>query len=136
MIKKLPLGVSGFADVRRYPGYLYVDKTQLLADLFPRHGLEKRHLFLAQPRRFGKTLRVSTREALCQGRQKLFAGPWIGQAGHWDGERNRSRSTVCSSMSRRCHSGVSRLGFGTVRCQWTREPVPLDILASGTTTGD
>ncbi len=103
MIKKLPLGVSGFADVRRYPGYLYVDKTRLLAALFPAHGLEKRHLCLARPRRFGKTLLVSTLEALFQGRRKLFTDMWIGQAGHWDWERNRHAVLRLSLALRNLH---------------------------------
>ncbi len=89
MLKRLPLGVSGFADIRRFPGYLYIDKTRHLTELFPAHGLEKRHLFLARPRRFGKTLLVSTLEALFQGRQDLFAGTWIGQGDHWDWKCNR-----------------------------------------------
>ena len=103
MIKKLPLGVSGFADVRRYPGYLYVDKTRFLADLFPMHGLEKRHLFLARPWRFGKTLLVSTLEALFQGRQELFANTWIGQEDHWDWERNQHAVLRLSLALRNIH---------------------------------
>ncbi len=89
MIKRLPLGVSGFAGIRRFPGYLYIDKTRHLTELFPAHGREKRHLLLARPRRFGKTLLVSTLEALFQGRQDLFADTWIGQEDRWDWECNR-----------------------------------------------
>ncbi len=107
-MKKLPLGVSGFADIRRFPGYLYVDKTRHLADLFPAHGLEKRHLFLARPRRFGKTLLVSTLEALFQGRRELFADTWIGQADHWDWERNRHAVLRLSLALRNIHE-VGRL---------------------------
>ncbi len=62
-----------------------MDKTRILADLF-RPFATLSHLFLARPRRFGKTLLISTVEALFQGRRDLFQDTWIGQAGRWDWE--------------------------------------------------
>ncbi len=89
MVKTLPLGVSEFPVLRRNPGYLYIDKTQYLASLFPPHGFDNAHLFLARPRRFGKTLLVSTMEALFQGKRTLFTDTWIGREGNWNWNRNR-----------------------------------------------
>ncbi len=84
MIPQLPFGVSRFADIQAAPDVLYVDKTRLLALLFAqRHSP---HLFLTRPRRFGKTLLLSTVEALFQGRRDLFVDTWIGQSERWDWE--------------------------------------------------
>ncbi len=50
-------------------------------------------MFLARPQRFGKTLLLSTVEALFQGRRDLFADTWIGQEDRWDWEgSHRSRA--------------------------------------------
>ncbi len=85
MIPQLPFGPSSFFDIQAAPDILYVDKTRLLAPWFAqRHSP---HLFLARPRRFGKSLLLSTVEALFQGRRDLFVDTWIGKEGHWDWER-------------------------------------------------
>ena len=52
-------------------GYLYVDKTAYLHSFVRQEG---NMCFLSRPRRFGKTLTVSTLEAVFQGRRKLFKG--------------------------------------------------------------
>ncbi len=84
MIPQLPFGPSSFFDIQVAPDVLYVDKTRLLAPWFgQRHSP---HLFLARPRRFGKSLLLSTVEALFQGRRDLFADTWIGQEDRWDWE--------------------------------------------------
>ena len=85
MIPQLPFDQADFATLVQGPQYIYVDKTRILADLF-RPLATLSHLFLARPRRFGKTLLLSTVEALFQGRQNLFRDTWIGQTGHWDWE--------------------------------------------------
>ena len=52
-------------------GYLYVDKTEQLWQLMePGKGI----YFLSRPRRFGKSLTISTLKAAFQGKQKLFEG--------------------------------------------------------------
>ena len=52
-------------------GYVYVDKTARLYDLIrPPYGV----YFLSRPRRFGKSLTISTLEAIFQGRRELFRG--------------------------------------------------------------
>ena len=50
---------------------MYVDKTAYLHSLVRQEG---NMCFLTRPRRFGKTLTVSTLEAVFQGRRKLFKG--------------------------------------------------------------
>lgn len=74
--------ISDFAQLRGVPGNVYIDKTREIARLADPG--QPSTLFLSRPRRFGKTLLVSTLEALFQGRQDLFAGTWLGQPDHWD----------------------------------------------------
>lgn len=58
-------------------GFLYVDKTRYLYDLVhPGTGI----YFLARPRRFGKSLMISTLEEIFQGKRELFKGLWIDQS--------------------------------------------------------
>ena len=76
-MKKLPIGLQDFARLRK-EDYLYVDKTELLYQLAT-GGV---YYFLSRPRRFGKSLLVSTLSELFQGNQTLFEGLWIHD--HWD----------------------------------------------------
>ena len=77
MRKNLPLGLQDFRGVIE-GGYMYVDKTAYLYS-FARGG---KYFFLARPRRFGKSLTISTLYELYRGSRELFAGTWI--ADHWD----------------------------------------------------
>ena len=61
---------GSFENLRR-GGYVYVDKTAYLHSLVRQEG---NMFFLSRPRRFGKTLTVSTLEAIFQGRRELFKG--------------------------------------------------------------
>nr|VFJ68587.1 MAG: Predicted AAA-ATPase [Candidatus Kentron sp. DK] len=74
-LKKLPLGIQDF-DKLIQGGYLYVDKTESIHRMVTGSSAQ----FLSRPRRFGKSLLVSTLEAIFQGRRKLFEGLWIGQS--------------------------------------------------------
>ncbi|MDO5424550.1 MAG: AAA family ATPase [Eubacteriales bacterium] len=53
---KLPIGRSGFADIRKN-GFYYIDKTGLLEDMLNNVG--KQVTLITRPRRFGKTLSMS-----------------------------------------------------------------------------
>lgn len=76
----LPVAQSVFRKLRQ-DGYLYVDKTKYLYELITSG---KQYYFLSRPRRFGKSLMVSTLQELLSGEQKLFSGLWIaGQNYHW-----------------------------------------------------
>ena len=65
-----PIGIQDFENIRR-DGYVYVDKTELIHKLS--HGSGK-YIFLSRPRRFGKSLLVSTMEAYFSGKKELFDG--------------------------------------------------------------
>jgi hypothetical protein len=76
----LPLGLSDFATLREAgANYLYVDKTRQLATLLA----AGKYLFLARPRRFGKSLLCSTMHCLYEGRRDLFAGLAIEREWDW-----------------------------------------------------
>ena len=66
---KLPAGLPTFEEIRT-EGYIYVDKTKHLIDLISTGKI----YFLARPRRFGKSLTVSTLYALFSGKKDLFKG--------------------------------------------------------------
>ena len=73
MKKFLPVDVSDFRTLIA-GNYVYVDKTRMIYDLFKGGG---RLFFLARPRRFGKTLLISTLAELFAGNRELFKGLWI-----------------------------------------------------------
>lgn len=68
-IRKLPVGVQDFESLRR-EGYLYIDKTEYIYKLVT---LGKPY-FLSRPRRFGKSLLLSTLKAYWEGKRELFEG--------------------------------------------------------------
>ena len=76
---KLPIGIQDFESLRK-DGYLYIDKTELVYRL----ASEGRYYFLSRPRRFGKSLLISTIKALFQGKRELFKGLAIDQKEDWD----------------------------------------------------
>ena len=64
-----PIGIQNFEKLRR-GGFAYVDKTDLIYQIVRTGG----YYFLGRPRRFGKSLLVSTMEAYFQGKRELFQG--------------------------------------------------------------
>lgn len=66
---KYPIGIQDFEDLQRN-GYAYVDKTNFVYKLAD----EGKYYFLNRPRRFGKSLFLSTLEAYFQGKKELFEG--------------------------------------------------------------
>ena len=67
---RYPVGIQTFEKIRE-DGYLYVDKTRYIYDLA--HGSGSTY-FLSRPRRFGKSLLLSTMQAYFEGRRELFEG--------------------------------------------------------------
>ena len=65
----LPIGIQDFEDLRTR-GCIYVDKTALIYKL----ATEGKPYFLSRPRRFGKSLLLSTMEAYFLGKKELFKG--------------------------------------------------------------
>ena len=67
--KIYPIGIQNFESLRQ-DGYFYVDKTAWVYQLVH----TGRYYFLSRPRRFGKSLLLSTIEAYMQGKKELFEG--------------------------------------------------------------
>jgi hypothetical protein len=78
MLKQLPTGESSFPSIRE-GDWLYVDKTEGIYRLIS----TGKYFFLSRPRRFGKSLMVSTLKALFEGREELFEGLWIHERWDW-----------------------------------------------------
>ena len=64
-----PIGIQSFEKIRQ-GGYVYVDKTDLIYKI----AKTGQYYFLSRPRRFGKSLLVSTMEAYFKGKKELFDG--------------------------------------------------------------
>ena len=76
---KYPIGIQSFEKIRR-EGFVYVDKTDLVYKMVQGHIY-----FLARPRRFGKSLLVSTLKAYFEGRKDLFEGlKMLEQEAEWN----------------------------------------------------
>ena len=69
MGKLYPVGIQNFESLRK-DGYVYVDKTEIIYRLVK----TGRYYFLSRPRRFGKSMLISTLEAYFQGKKELFEG--------------------------------------------------------------
>ena len=76
-LAKLPIGIQTFAQVRQ-DNYVYIDKTPHIKHLID----GGKYYFLSRPRRFGKSLLISTLQALFEGHKELFEGLYIYD--HWD----------------------------------------------------
>ena len=68
-LQRLPIGIQEFEKLRT-GGYVYVDKTEQIYDLIDRGS----YYFLSRPRRFGKSLLLSTIKAFFEGKKELFEG--------------------------------------------------------------
>ncbi len=80
-MKKLPLAITTFADIRdKAQNYLYVDKTEIAWQLIERG----KYYFLSRPRRFGKSLFIDTLSDLFQGKKDLFKGLAVNNKWAWD----------------------------------------------------
>lgn len=74
MKKNYPIGIQSFEEIRK-GNYCYIDKTALVYKL----AESGKYYFLSRPRRFGKSLLISTLEAYFQGRKELFEGLSMGK---------------------------------------------------------
>ena len=70
VLKFYPVGIQTFSDLRE-ENYLYIDKTEHVYRMTHSAG---KYMFLSRPRRFGKSLLVSTLHAYFEGRKDLFRG--------------------------------------------------------------
>ena len=76
--KKLPIGVQDFRLMQE-DNNLYIDKTEYVYKLVT----EGYYYFLSRPRRFGKSLLLSTLHELFRGSRELFKGLWIEDKWDW-----------------------------------------------------
>jgi hypothetical protein len=74
-MKNLPLGKQNFEEIIR-EDLLYVDKTKQVYNLVQKGSL----YFLSRPRRFGKSLLISTFRHLFEGKKELFKDLYLGQS--------------------------------------------------------
>ena len=79
-MKKLPVGIQTFSKIIE-GDYLYVDKTE---DIFKLLTVGGDYYFLSRPRRFGKSLLISTLKEIFSGNKELFKGLWIYDKIGWE----------------------------------------------------
>ena len=77
--KLLPTGVSTL-EMLIDRNLIYVDKTKMVHELITNNI----RCFLSRPRRFGKSLLISTLKSIFEGNKKIFEGLWIGREGQYD----------------------------------------------------
>ncbi len=78
-MKALPIGIQNFGEIQT-GNYLYIDKTAQISRLIN----EGKYYFLSRPRRFGKSLLLSTLESVFLGKKELFKGLYIEDKWDWD----------------------------------------------------
>ena len=69
-LRQYPIGIQTFEEIKK-SGYLYIDKTEYIYRMTHTNG---KHYFLGRPRRFGKSLLVSTMHSYFEGKKELFEG--------------------------------------------------------------
>jgi hypothetical protein len=79
MMKKLSVGISDFKELIQ-GNYIYVDKTEYIYKLIN----SGKYYFLSRPRRFGKSLLISTISYLFQAEKELFKGLYIQDKFNWE----------------------------------------------------
>jgi hypothetical protein len=78
-MRKYPVGIQSFKELREGK-YLYVDKTRLVHTVIE----SGKYFFLSRPRRFGKSLLISTIKEIFSGTKDLFKGLWIEDKWNWE----------------------------------------------------
>ena len=85
-MQKLPIGIQTFEKINK-ENYLYVDKTKQILKMIENGEC----YFLSRPRRFGKSLTISTLEAMFKGKVELFKGLY---AEDWVKEKAKNPNPV------------------------------------------
>ncbi len=78
-MNKYPIGLQDFEKIRT-GDYLYIDKTHLIHKLIDSGS----YYFLSRPRRFGKSLLLSTIKEIFNGNKEIFEGLWIYDKWNWE----------------------------------------------------
>jgi hypothetical protein len=79
MLKRLPLGLQDFRKIIEND-FKYIDKTEYINQICQNPGA----YFLSRPRRFGKSITISTLQELYSGSKELFKGLWIEDKWDWN----------------------------------------------------
>ncbi len=117
-IQRYPVGIQTFSDIRE-KGFVYIDKTDLIYQLLE---FVPKYAFLSRPRRFGKTLLLSTMQAYFEGRRDLFRGLAIEKLEEtWDERpvlrfdlstaRARDQQGLITQVERVLEDNASRFGI-------------------------
>lgn len=105
-IQRYPVGIQTFSDIRE-KGFVYIDKTDLIYRLLE---FVPKYAFLSRPRRFGKTLLLSTMQAYFEGRRDLFRGLAIEKLEEkWD-ERPVLRLDLSTARARDPQGLITQVG--------------------------
>ncbi len=118
-MKKLPLGIQTFAKIIK-KRHVYVDKTRHIAKLIQ----SGEYIFLSRPRRFGKSLLVSTLFEIFSGNKDLFKGLYIYDKIEWqkhpiihidfsviDSELQEGLLDLLDDLNTEYQLGISKRGF-------------------------
>ena len=81
MAENYPIGIQTFSEIVR-TNSIYVDKTELIYDLLKKTG--QKNIFLSRPRRFGKSLLISTFKSIFEGKKEEFKGLYIYDKIEWE----------------------------------------------------
>lgn len=120
---KYPIGVQSFREIRE-GGYVYVDKTEPVWNLVN----SGKYYFLSRPRRFGKSLLLSTLEAYFRGQKELFEGLAI-----YDLEKDWTEYPVLHlALNTQIYDSVEALEYTITRqLKEFAKTVGVDILPDG-----
>ena len=127
-MKKLPIGLQSFRKLREFD-CLYVDKTEILQKLVENGNW----YFLSRPRRFGKSLTLSTLEAMFTGQTDLFKGL---KAEQWVREQALHPSPVLRFDISTRETGTSTIFYKTLKTMLIRTGKTFDIELIGDTVSD
>ena len=108
--RKYPIGIQTFSKIRE-GNYLYIDKTELIYRIA--HS-DSNYMFLSRPRRFGKSLLISTLQCYFEGRRELFDGLAI--------DRLETEWTVRRARHRPAGDGVDGISSTALRHEHGEEP--------------
>ena len=106
--KIYPIGIQNFESLRQ-DGYFYIDKTALMYQMVK----TGRYYFLSRPRRFGKSLLLSTLQAYYEGKKELFDGlPMASLEKDWKTSQRRVNDLTFRCILVNHYAGVSQLFSG------------------------
>ncbi len=116
--RRLPIGVQSFASLRE-GNFVYVDKTRYIYDLV--NG--SKQYFLSRPRRFGKSLFLSTLKAYWEGRKELFEGLEIEELERGNDEAWQPYPVFCFDFNGQNYQVTTALEdvLDKMLCRWEAE---------------